>query len=199
MLERGSVSFFVQPRVDTPEITSLRDVQRTHMLLTPEGGTPSRRVMLGHKRLPRTGQRERFWSLIDRIGPLPWVLGDLGPSHYRTKTQGDRFQPGTKWIALGRYAIAHHEDHTHLEFELDWEDPDRRLRDAIALRSEGHFLLLSMRPAEVLPERLARHFGDARFAEPLPELLDQEGMSLVLIPIEHTISMDLGEPLPAPV
>ena len=203
LLERGSIYFLVQPRVERREIERLADVQRTLMVLHPEDAAHYRRVVLGHKRLPRPGRRERFWSFIDRVGTLQEVLADLAPYHYETKTRGVRYQPGAKLVGLGRYAIAHHEgSHTHFDFELDTVDAADEVRSAIALPEDGRFLLLAMRPPpgrrgswqwQSLPQEVKAHFGDSRFASIRRDLLDREGMSLVLIPVRHSIDLPLGE------
>lgn len=203
MIERGDAYFLVQPRVDNPDVRRLQDVQRTFLLLKRADGQ-YRRIMLGHKRLPRSGagRRERFWSFIDRIGPLQSVLEDLRPFTYLTQTRGERFQPGARLVAAGRYAIARHGEHTHFSYELDAAASERAC-EMIAVPFRARFLLLAMQPRlgqrgsrewHQLPPELQALFGEKRFADAVPALLNREGTNLVLVPVRRSPYIDLGPP-----
>lgn len=196
VLEQGDVYFLVQPKVETQQVRRLADVQRTLMLLRPAGGDRYRRVLLGHKRLPRAqkGRRERYWSYIDRVGAASSALDGLEPHTYVTQTRGERFQPGAKLVGAGRYVLEKHGTHTHFGFELDPLSGAETPQEMIGLSPRGSFLLLAMRPRlgergseqwHSLPDELKALFGEKRFADPPLSLLDREGTNLVLVPVRH--------------
>jgi hypothetical protein len=189
--ERGEVYFLLQPRVETPFPEGLHDVQRVFMLQRPWGATHFRRILLARKRLPRGGgRRERFWSFVDRVGPLERVLEGLEPYTYDTLTRGVRFQPGARLVCSGSYAIAHHGDHTHLSYALAPGTRCGEIHDVLGIRHRASYVLLAMRPWMgqrgarqwySFPEELRAVFGEKRFVEPRLPMLDLEGMNIVLV------------------
>jgi hypothetical protein len=191
VVERGDVYFLFQPRVETPFPEGLHDVQRVFMLQRPWGANHFRRILLARKRLPRGGgRRERFWSFVDRVGPLARVREGLEPYTYETATRGVRFQPGARLVCSGSYAIARHGDHTHLSYALAPGTRCGEIHEALGIRHRASYILLAMRPWMgrrgarqwySFPEELRAAFGDKRFAEPRLPMLDLEGMNLVLV------------------
>jgi hypothetical protein len=98
VLERGDISFFYRPTVqpaDAPATTF--GVQSFFVVLSAAHGT-HRRVRIGRKRMPAM-PGERLWARVERVGSLQRVLADqLESEEYRTKTRGDRYQPGARPI-----------------------------------------------------------------------------------------------------
>jgi hypothetical protein len=169
--ERGDIGFFFRPTVQPADLerTSRLGVQSFFLVL----GTPMghhRRVRIGRKRLP-TASGERFWARVERVGSLQRVLGDqLESEHYRTKTRGDRYQAGARPIGHGSYAFVHHDDHTHLVYELEGHDLDAP--DELAIAESGDYVVLF----EAEPRRRATWTTRGE-----PSLLDSEGAELVLV------------------
>lgn len=207
-----------QPRVETPFPEGIADVQRTFLVLHPDGRDRFRRILLGHKRLPDPGgggwrRRERFWSYVDRAGKLSHVSHDLGASTYMTRTRGLRFQPAARVLTQGSYVIAEHGDHTHFSYALDAPETVGPIHDDLGMCAVASYLLLGMRPwpgergARVwhrIPEHLRAPYQDKRFAPLKLPLLDFEGVSLVLVgvgryvdpalaPVLQSVPRDLAE------
>src|ERR1051325_9923438 len=127
VLERGDISFFFRPRVqpaDAPAGSATAPgVQRFFFVLSTAGDR-HRRVRVGRKRMP-AASGERLWARVERVGSLQRVLADqLEAEEYRTKTRGDRYQPGARPIGQGCYAFVRHGDHIHLVYRVEQLEPD---------------------------------------------------------------------------
>ena len=132
VLERGDIGFFYRPRVQaagspvhTPGVQSFFFVLST--------GDRHRRLRIGRKRMPAaTGQR--FWVKVERVGSYRRAVGDLmEDEHYRTKTRGDRFQPGARAVAQGCYALVRHDDHIHLVHRVEHVEPPEELPEDVVV------------------------------------------------------------------
>lgn len=188
VLERGDISFFYRPAVQKADAFAEAKplgVQSFFMVLSRRG--VHRRVRVGRKRMPApTG--ERFWARVERVGSLQRVLADqLESEQYSTKTRGERYQPGARAIAQGCYAFVRHDDHVHLVYRVDMQEPDApdevRVPEAMS-----HIVLF---------ERVPR--GRATWTtEGDPALLDDEGYELVLVGVDDEPERELGiDVLPA--
>jgi hypothetical protein len=169
--ERGDVSFFFRPTVQPadPERVTALGVQSFFLVLSPEHGG-HRRLRIGRKRMPeRSG--ERFWARVERVGSMQRVIGDqVEAEHYRTKTRGERYQPGARPLAHGTYAFLRHDDHVHLTYELLARDPEAP--DELRLDDAGDYLVLFEAPG----------VGAATWtANGGPLLLDREGAEVVIV------------------
>src|SRR5688572_1131319 len=90
-LERGAVSVFYRPRVETFEPERLEDMQRLLIVLAPENRTRRRVIAIGRKRLPDTEQRDRFWGFVDLVLDSEADLRAALSAHtYATKRRGVR-------------------------------------------------------------------------------------------------------------
>jgi hypothetical protein len=212
--ERGRIAFAVRPRVE-----GAPGVQRFVMLLSPDESDIGRRVVVGRKRMPAPGAKEREWAYVDRLGgSRSELLADLGPRTYMTKTRGERHQPGARVIAEGRYAIIGHDDHAHLTYALDRSDELGPVHDALKLRASGSVIAAVFNPLarwnarrqpelphvdegegappwnepSIYPDELQERFGDKRFAPLDPAFLDYEGAELVLIGAEDDVRPELA-------
>lgn len=181
VLERGDIAFFYRPTVQPAEAEIVEPgVQSFFAVLSSAHGV-HRRMRIGRKRMPApTG--ERLWAIVERVGSLQRVLADqLESEQYTTKTRGERYQPGARPIAQGCYAFVRHEDHVHLVYRVDLQEPDApeevRVPDAMSLI--------------VLFERVPR--GRALWTtEGEPALLDRDGSELVLVGVDDEPERELG-------
>ena len=189
-MERGEISFYYRPRVERWQVEDISDVQRLLLVLCPDRQRRYRVIALGRKRMPLPG--ERFWGFVDLVLDSQQDLrAALGASTYMTKTRGVRSLPAAQRIRTGRYEIASHEGHAHLDYGdgsciVTVANPDPKawgLAETPPLQldlfdeTEVHVTV----PA-TLPADLQRRFGDKRFL-PLdsPRLLDHPGVELVFI------------------
>jgi hypothetical protein len=176
VLERGDISFFFRPRVqaaDAPLTASLSmtdpGVQSFFLVLSTAGGV-HRRVRVGRKRMPVVAG-ERLWARVERVGTLQRVLADLlEAEEYRTKTRGERYQPGARPIGQGAYALVRHDDHIHLAYRLDQLEPD--VPDEVRVPESGSDIVLFEREP---PGRAVWTTAGE------PELLDEEGAEIVIV------------------
>jgi hypothetical protein len=181
VLERGDISFFFRPAVQPADalVTEL-GVQSFFVVLSNAHGT-HRRVRIGRKRMPApTG--ERFWARVERVGSLQRVLADqLEAEEYTTKTRGQRYQPGARPIAQGCYAFVRHDDHIHLVYRVDQQEPDAP-EEVRVPEAMSHIVLF---------ERVPR--GRATWTtEGDPSLFDEEGYELVLVGVDDEPERELG-------
>ena len=175
ILERGALQFYYRPRVGVQRVRGLADVQRLLLVLAPDGRQRFRKLIVGRKRLPDPAQRERGWAIVAEVSDA-------------------RIRPDAASAGAARYAIAEHEGHTHLSYELDrpaaWGlEPVQRW---LGIRHDASYVATVRNPEApaaagthqpaALPKPLRDRFRGRRFA-PLdpPEFLDHAGVEIVLI------------------
>jgi hypothetical protein len=143
VLERGDISFFFRPRVqpaDAPAGPATAPGVQSFFFVLSMAGDRHRRVRVGRKRMPAAAG-ERLWARVERTGSLQRVLADqLEAEEYRTKTRGDRYQPGARPIGQGCYAFVRHGDHLHLVYRLTLLEPD--IPDDVRVPEAGSDLVL---------------------------------------------------------
>jgi hypothetical protein len=173
MLEHGTISIVARIRVRREEIESLDDVQRMLWVLEPADGGARHVIVVGRKRLTK-----RFWAFVaddDALGGRAQTLG------------------------IGAYRIESHEDHTHLDYELEG---DCTLCSQIGLPARGSFIVSVMNPDPArwpadpqeplfdgaeprietpFPPELQERFGEHRYLPLAPEFLHYAGAELVFI------------------
>lgn len=208
LLERGDLYFLYTPRVRPggalplrldDGLIRLRDVQRLYLVLRPEGKVAYRRLLVGRKRMPDPERRQRYWVEIERVErSASAVLRDLRRFEYETKTRGRRVQPAAKPAGEGVYALLRHESHSHLSYRLTEPRSPLQLQQALGILPRASYIAaafnpeapprLGRRPPDVAvsPSVLRQSFGDKRFAPLDPDLLDVEGLELVLIGTSST-------------
>jgi len=112
ILEKGIFYFFFRPRVNTEDVHSIKDVQKSYLLLRPTSKDVSsaeskvRMIQIPKKALPATGSHERFLAfVIQSEEEIKDLKNDIGESTYSTATRGERLQPAARPVAEGVYAI----------------------------------------------------------------------------------------------
>lgn len=200
LLEHGDARFFVRPRVMLARASAFRDVQRLFVVLEPEGRRTFRRVVIGRKRMPDPARRDRQWAYVDRIGSsMGDVLEDMGPASYDTKTEGFRMQAGAASIAHGTYGIRRHDDHVHLDFDLDGPPlvADLGLTEhasvIAAVFNPERWATEGPREPSIYPDELQERFEGKRFAPLAPSFLDHVGCEIVLIGHEARMEDEHGD------
>src|SRR5919197_2789437 len=153
VLERGDIFFVYRPRVQEESAEGLEDVQRSYMVLSPEGTQSHRLIVLGQKRLPEVRDGgDRVWGYVDMVERDPRKIRDeLGRQTYRTKTRGQRVRPEARPAGEGVYAIVRHEDHTHLVYALELPTRPGEVQEAFHLEEEGSYILSVKNPEAPSP------------------------------------------------
>jgi hypothetical protein len=196
VLERGTLTLLFRPRINRDQIESIDDVQRLLMLLEPDGRGHVRLIAIGRKRLPRPARHERFWGFVDLVRSRRDVATALGPQTYLTKSHGRRHLAAAEVAAVGSYAVAKHDGHTHLAFDVPNVDiggnyivtvmnPDPTMwgfEQAPPLQEElfPEYEVHTQVPT-TFPPAIQERFGERRYLDVTPELLDFEGAELVFI------------------
>lgn len=197
VLERGDISFFFRPRVqpaDAPAGTATAPGVQSLFFVLSTAGDRHRRVRVGRKRMPAAAG-ERLWARVERTGSLQRVLADqLEAEEYRTKTRGDRYQPGARPIGQGCYAFVRHGDHVHLVYRLAVIEPDAA--DEVGVPEAGSDLVLFERAGIERGERGRLRWTTAGE----PALLDEEGAEIVIVGTggDDDLGVDVLDPASSP-
>lgn len=216
ILEDGDFYLLYRPRVGDPRVGSFDEVQRLLVVLHPWRGRRRLRLMVvGRKRLPEIDEHDRFWAFVDEVVDRPEQLRDaLDPRAYPTRTRGERHQGPARPVAEGAYAIARHDDHTHLAYQLELPHRTGAAQHDLNIEPEASYVVTVKNPQAPsppgvgrpgpgkahLPRELQQHFDSRRFT-PLdpPEFLDHPGIEVVLIGAAHDASRELDLDLDAEV
>jgi hypothetical protein len=182
---------------DFEVLRGLEDVAAVFLVLHPAGTRRFRRVLLGRKRVPLQGERE--WARVERVVEGEAALAaELDLDVYETATRGLRVSPAAIAAGGGSYVLASHDDHTHLRARLELPSLPGDLAGAFALREEVDLIVAVRDPTRPdrpgtrgrrrkarLPAPLVESFGGRAYAPAAPELLDHEGVELVLIGVDE--------------
>lgn len=214
-LESGDVFLVYRPQVGESDVSGLEDVQRLFLILEPKGGQRFRRIVVGRKQLPEpeASGGQRFWGFVEEVERDPARLDiEREPEEYETKTRGTRVQPEDRPVGEGVYAIAWHEGHTHLTYELELPRQPGGPQQDFNVEQEASYIvsvknpqvpsprgagLQPTRQAE-LPKKLQRLFanesgGERRFVDlDPPDFLDHPGVELVFIAASGDPHAELG-------
>lgn len=207
VLERGNVYFFYRPAVGTDTPQGLVDVQRFHMVLSPEGRDVLRVITVGRKRLPEPADSgQKFWGFVKRVAEDPAELEQELAGGEGTGEE-PRFLTPARPAGEGVYAVVRHGNHSHLAYALELPaEPDEVQRE-LHIEKEGVYLLSIKNPeagsppsvgleeerkADFPPE-LQERFGGRRFVPCVPpEFLDHEGAELLLMGSAEDHEIDAG-------
>jgi hypothetical protein len=209
VLERGNIYFVYRPKVEHTSASSLEDVQRVFVILSPYAKARYRLLLIGRKKLPAIGdEHERNWAFVQKVASEPEDIEDeLDRVTYSTATRGERHLSPARPAGEGVYALARHDDHTHLAFALELPERPGDVQHDLNIPPQGSYIITVKNPevdappgvglpeddrAE-LPERLRERFRGRRFipVDP-PDFLDREGAELVLIGAEEDVFQELG-------
>jgi hypothetical protein len=140
------------------------------------------------------------------------VRDDIGPAVYETRTRGLRVEPRARPAGEGRYALVDHDGHTHLAYVLELPPEPGDVQRALGIEREASYIAavrnpdapappgagLPLQRRAQLPPELHQRFGGRRFApvDP-PEMLDHEGIELVLIGASDDVDAEVGIDLDA--
>jgi len=208
VLERGNIYFLFRPKVDHTSAEGLEDIQRFFLILSPYGEQRYRLIVIGRKKLPSiAGDQERTWAFVQKVARKPEEIEDgLDRLTYATATRGERHLAPARPAGEGVYAIARHDDHTHLAFALELPEHPGEVQQALNIPAEASYIVTVKNPdlpstglglaederAE-LPARLRDRFHGRRFipVDP-PDFLNREGTELVLIGADEDVFEELG-------
>ena len=211
-LEEGNIYFVYTPRVHGPgeesTVTSAEDIERTFIILSARGQRRYRRIVVGRKKLPEIQNGgQRFWGFVDIVGEQPdRVEHELEEARYATATRGERVRPAARPAGEGIYRIVQHENHNHLIYALELPDEPGPAQKELNIEPEASYIFsvknpeagsppgvgLGPRQKAHYPEHLESRFRGRRFLPAEPELLDYEGVEVLLIGSSENPQEELG-------
>lgn len=209
VLERGNIYFAYRPKVEHTSAAGLEDIQRFFVILSPFGKARHRLIVMGRKKLPAIGDNhERNWGFVQKVAGKPEDIEDeLDRLTYSTATLGERHLSPARPAGEGVYAIARHDDHTHLAFALELPEQPGEVQEELNIPQEGSYIITVRNPdveappgvglqeedRADLPQRLRERFHGRRFipVDP-PDFLDREGAEFVLIGADEDVFEELG-------
>jgi hypothetical protein len=202
VLEQGNIAFAYRQKVDVDVVRDFDDVQRLFMVLQPEQ-SKYRLVVIGRKKLPEPGPYQRFWGVVESVSEdAQSIKNQFAASTYETKTRGTRHQKEARFIAAGAYAIYLHDDHSHLNFNVDKfrrkrrdEDEERKVEFQFHIPDYGEYIVTAKN------YEYQDVFGGYRF-QPIrsTEILDYPDSQIVIIATDHGIqSLSSFPPQPWPL
>jgi hypothetical protein len=209
VLERGNIYFVYRPKVEHASAKGIEDIQRFFVILSPFGNARYRLIVIGRKRLPAIGDtHERNWGFVQKVASNPHDIEDeLDRLTYSTATRGERHVSSARPAGEGIYAIARHDDHTHLAFALELPERPGEVQEELNIPRQGSYIIIVKNPdmdappgvglqeeeRADLPQRLRERFHGRRFipVDP-PDFLDREGAEFVLIGADEHVFEELG-------
>jgi hypothetical protein len=206
--ERGHIYFAYRPKIDVEEARGLEDVERFYAILSPQGREPYRLLVVGQKRLPATTGAEdrKGWAFVEKVSThAEEVEDELDPKNRLTRTRGLRHIPAGRPAGEGVYAVARHNNHTHLAYVLELPPVLGPVQQAfhilpraayvVAVRNPKTDSAVGLDPARraKLPRPLQNRFRGRRFI-PLdpPDFLDHEGTEIFLVGTRDDALTELG-------
>lgn len=215
-LEEGDIFFLYRPLVDVERPHDLSEVQHLYIALRPRGGGKLRLLVIGKKRLPALGERERNWGFVDRVARSgAEIEADLRETHYETKTAGERTQGAARPAGEGAYALVRAKGEVHLRYALALPQQLGPVQGALGIGRQGA-LAVSAKNPDARPGAagsgksgmLERHdpgysaeelalFGGNRWVPAQPRLLDRRGAEFLLVAVHEDAATELAADAPA--
>jgi len=207
VLERGNVYFFYRPAVGADTPAGLIDVQRFHLVLSPDGRDLFRVLTVGKKRLPEPADdRERFWGYVERVAEEAGAVMEELAEGVEVQGGGPRTRTVARPAGEGVYVLARHGNHTHFAYALELPGAPDEVQRELHIGQEGVYLLSIKNPEAAsppsvglpeerraqFPPELQERFGSRRFVPALPpEFLDHEGAELLLMGSAEDHELDI--------
>ena len=133
------------------------------------------------------------------------IEDELDPKRRLTRTRGLRHIPAGRPAGEGVYAIARHNNHTHLAYLLELPPTPGPVQEALRILPRAAYVVavrnprtdsaVGLEPARraKLPTPLQKHFHGRRFI-PLdpPDFLDHEGTEVLLVGTRADAQAELG-------
>jgi hypothetical protein len=210
-LEQGNIYFFYRPKIGMESPQSLQDIERFYVVLSPEGKSVHRLLIVGRKKLPETQgaeERNRFWGYVEKVAKKPKEITDeLGGGEYDTETRGQRKIEPSRPVGEGVYRILRHSNHTHLAYSLELPKEPKEVQEEFNIEKEASYVITIKNPETPSPRGMGRgdedkpeypkelqsRFANRRFfdADP-PDFLDYENTNFILIGAQEDVSEELG-------
>ncbi|MBX6773027.1 MAG: hypothetical protein IRY83_14960 [Chloroflexi bacterium] len=212
LLETGNIIFFYRPRRGVLHPRSPDDLERAYFALFPDDQEhhQNRLFIVAHAVFPAiipgaALPSERDWAFIADISREPREVIEALEKNVPAPSppSGERVRPWARVAGEGRYALARHEDHTHLVYWLHQPEQPGEVQQVLQIHPEASYIIAVKQPfapSEIqlkekpgYPEELVRMFdGHGWIPVDPPDFLDYRWTQVLLIGAEPTVETELG-------
>lgn len=217
-IEHGDIFFFYRPKIDTEQVSNIKDVQRFYMVTSPDKSELKRVFLVGQKQLPeikegRSSSEERNWALnVLTTADPEEIRKEFLPAEYETETRGTRRLGAAVPAGEGKYSIVEHDGHTELAYLLEIPEEPGPAQKEFQINKEASYII-SVKNPEIqvpgysafldnkpeYPKSLKEKFGNRRWVNiDDPHLLDYKNTQLLLIgarkkDVEEELGIDIND------
>ena len=212
ILETGNIAFFYRPKMEVLHPKSPDDLERAFFMLFPDDQThhKNRLFIVAHGTFPKIVPgaalpEERTWAFVDDVSHDPRSIVDAlektipGPP----EPSGQRARPWARIAGDGRYALARHEDHTHLVYFLHEPQKPGEVQRELEIKPQASYVISVKEPyapSEIVleekpsyPESLRKKFDGHGWIPVEPtDFLDYRWSQVLLIGAEADVEKELG-------
>ncbi len=212
VLEQGNLVFFYRPKKGVLHPRGPDDLERVYLMLLPDDQSKHKNRLLNvaHGAFPliapgKALPEERDWAFVQEVGRDPRAVldaleknvpGPPGPS-------GQRARPWARAAGEGRYAIARHEDHTHLAYRLHEPHLAGEVQRELQIKPEASYVIsvkqpfapseISLAEKPTYPDSLRDMFDGHGFIPLDPtDFLDYQYTQVLLIGARTDVERELG-------
>jgi hypothetical protein len=212
IMEKGNIIFFYRPKRGITHPRRPEDLERAYFMLLPDDqkAHANRLFNVAHGVFPwvvpgKALPEERDWAFVmDASSDPKSVLNALEKDVPGAPEPADkRARPWARPVGEGRYAIATHDDHTHLAYSL-WEPRHPgEVQEELKVESEASYIISIKQPdapSEIelsekpgYPTKLQKMFDGHRWIPVLPtDFLDYKYTQVLLIGARTNVQEELG-------
>jgi len=212
ILEAGNVVFFYRPKKGVLHPKSPSDLERAYFMLFPDDQHhhQNRLFNVAHGVFPEIVPgialpEQRDWAFVEDVSHDPRAIVEdleknVAPA---TGPAGERNRPWARVLGDGRYALARHDDHTHLVYFLHQPAQPGKVQKELEIKPEASYVISVKQPfapSEIqladkpsYPEDLVKKFDGHGFipAEPT-SYLDYRWTQILLIGARTNVEQELG-------
>jgi hypothetical protein len=146
-------------------------------------------------------------GFVDIVGRRPErVENELEEVRYETATRGERVRPEARPAGEGIYRIVEHGNHNHLIYALELPQTPGPVQEDLNIKPEASYIFsvknpeastpprVGLRPRQKVdyPQHFQQQFHGRRFLPANPELLNYEGVEVLLIGSTEDPQAELG-------
>lgn len=212
VLEAGNIVFFYRPKKGVQHPTGPNDLERAFFMLFPDDQQQhqNRLLNVAHGVFPeivpgKALPEERDWAFVEDVNHDARALVDDLEKNVvpATGPNGGRNRPWARVAGDGRYAIAHHENHTHLVYFLHEPAKPGKVQQDLEIKSEASYIISVKQPfarSEInlqekpnYPDDLVKKFDGHGFIAVEPtSYLDYRWTQILLIGARTNVKQELG-------
>ena len=211
LLEKGNILFFYRPKKGVLHPRNPDDLERVYFMLLPDDQHNHRNRLfnVAHGVFPAIEPgislpEERTWAFVQDVAKDPtdvlYALEKEIPAP--PPAPGQRVRPWARAAGEGRYAIARHDNHTHLAYVLREPEKPGEVQQELQLKPEASYVISvkePFAPSEIeldkkptYPDELRRRFDGHGWIPVEPtDYLDYEYTQVLLVGARTDVEREL--------